>query len=81
MMKGVYDFDKKTKVMMFFYYSGHGVLDMTTKIVLNEIPPETRYWPLESIMSNLAMLRDTYTVGLFDCCREEFKVDLHFRGG
>ena len=36
------------KVLLFCYYSGHGVMDNTTKIVTNEEEAELRYFSLES---------------------------------
>ena len=36
-----------TEVLLYTYYSGHGVMDTTTKIVLNESAEQDRYFALE----------------------------------
>lgn len=36
------------KVLLYCYYSGHGVMDNTTKVVTNEEEAELRYYSLES---------------------------------
>jgi hypothetical protein len=38
----------KNKTALFVYYSGHGVLDLTTKVVCNEENYADRFYPLES---------------------------------
>jgi hypothetical protein len=55
------------------YYSGHGILDMTTKIVVNTDTDIERdmYFPLEFRMAALSNYRNTYIMVVFDCCREE----------
>ncbi len=45
------DKTNKKKVLLFVYYSGHGVMDTTTKIVLNEELAEDRYYALENKLS------------------------------
>jgi len=38
------------KILLFVYYSGHGVMDTTTKIVLNVQEEEKRYYELETVL-------------------------------
>jgi hypothetical protein len=62
----------KVKLLCVVYYSGHGILDMTTKVALNsssEVDNE-RYWALESKMQILSAYKNNYTMVVFDCCRE-----------
>jgi len=53
------------------YYTGHGVLEYTTKIVLNEAEPLFRYFDLEQKLSSLSKMDNNFIHGVFDCCREE----------
>lgn len=39
--------------------------------MLNADRKEDRYFPIESILFNLATYQNTYILSLFDCCREE----------
>ena len=39
--------DVSKKILLFVYYGGHGILDNTTRIVLNEEDPHYRYFDLE----------------------------------
>lgn len=39
--------DLNKSVLLYVYYGGHGVLDNTTKLVLNEDDPMFRYFDLE----------------------------------
>ena len=64
------------KGMVFFcYYSGHGVLESTTKIILpDEVYKQHRNpFPLESRLRSLKVIEFTYVIGVFDCCRSIFK--------
>jgi intracellular sulfur oxidation DsrE/DsrF family protein len=58
---------------VYAYYSGHGILDMTTKIVVNTDSEfeQDWYFALESRMGLLSNYRNTYIMVVFDCCREE----------
>jgi hypothetical protein len=78
--KGHTDKTGKIKVLLFVYYSGHGVMDTTTKIVLNEENSDDRYYALESKLSCVSQYRNTFTVALFDCCREQLPPE-EIRGG
>lgn len=60
----------KKKVLLFVYYSGHGVMDNTTKIVMNEEELNFRYFPLEAKLSNISKYQNSFIVTIFDCCRE-----------
>jgi hypothetical protein len=53
------------------YYSGHGILDNTTKIVLNEEDPAFRYFDLEKNLSSLSKAKNNFVTAIFDCCRQE----------
>jgi hypothetical protein len=57
--------------LLYVYYSGHGVLDNTTKIVLNEGENEMRYFDLEQKLSILSKYKHCFVAAIFDCCREE----------
>lgn len=70
----------KTKTVLFVYYSGHGVMDTTTKVVCNEFESEFRYFPLESKLSVISGYQNTFVVTVFDCCREELPRE-EIRGG
>lgn len=63
--------DRSKAILLYVYFSGHGVLDYTTKIVLNEVDPMLRYFDLEFKMSALSKLRNNFISVVFDCCREE----------
>lgn len=58
-------------ILFFCYYSGHGVLDATTKIVLPNEPflNNKNPFPLESRLRSLKVIEHTYIVGVMDCCR------------
>lgn len=58
------------KILLYCYYSGHGVMDSTTKVVTNEEEAELRYYSLESLLSVLSGYRNSYVCAVFDCCRE-----------
>lgn len=62
------------------YYSGHGLMDTTTKILCNSEDTKFAYYPMESKLSNLAGYKNTYVVGIFDCCREKMPKEA-MRGG
>ncbi len=63
--------DKTKPILLYVYYAGHGVLQHTTNIVLNEDDPEKRYYTLEQKLSALSKLNNNYISVVFDCCREE----------
>lgn len=44
-----------TKVLLMVYYSGHGVMDTTTKVVCNESDKNFMYWPLESKLAAISL--------------------------
>jgi hypothetical protein len=58
------------QVLVYMYYSGHGVMATLTKMVCNEADSMLRYWDLEAKLSELSMLPNAYVIGVFDCCRE-----------
>jgi hypothetical protein len=63
----------KVKLLFIVYYSGHGILDMTTKVVVNTSSTidNDKYWALESKLSILSQYKHNYTMVVFDCCREK----------
>ena len=65
--------DKSKPILLDVYFAGHGILQSTTKIVLNEDDPnpKMRYFDLESKLSSLSKLNNNYISAVFDCCREE----------
>lgn len=63
--------DGSKRVLLYVYYSGHGVMDTTTKIVLNEEDAQFRYFSLEANLFIASRYNNTYIVTIFDCCREE----------
>ena len=65
--------DKSKPILLYVYFAGHGILQNTTKIVLNEDDPnpKMRYFDLESKLSSLSKLNNNYISAVFDCCREE----------
>ena len=56
---------------MYIYYAGHGMMKNYTYAVLNAAEGKKVY-PLEALIRNLAKIKQSYVVGVFDCCREEF---------
>ena len=62
------------------YYSGHGVMDSTTKVVCNAEDTEFRYFSLESQLSIISKYQNSYVVSVFDCCREYLPTE-DTRGG
>lgn len=60
----------KEEVLVYLYYSGHGVMVTLTKMVCNEEQSFHRYWDLESKLSDLSKMPNTFVIGVFDCCRE-----------
>ena len=63
--------DVTKSTLLYVYYGGHGVLDNTTKIVLNEDDPMFRYFDLEQKLSSLSKMNNNFISVVFDCCREE----------
>ena len=60
------------KLMIFFYYAGHGIQDNTVSIVLNHA--EGKYiYPIELQLRSLAKCGHAYVIGLLDCCRQKVK--------
>ena len=53
--------------LLFVYYSGHGVMDISTKVVVNDSDPMHRYWDLENNLQFLS--KQSYVIAVFDCCR------------
>ena len=62
--------DTTNKILLYVYYGGHGILENTTKIVLNEDDPMFRYFDLEQKLASLSKLNNNFIAAIFDCCRE-----------
>jgi hypothetical protein len=66
---------EQPKLLVFVYYSGHGVMDDTTHIVVNSQNSSERYFDLEAKLFILSQCcKSTYTMTLLDCCRESVDV-------
>ena len=64
------------KTFIFYYYAGHGaMLSGQSVCVLNE----SRKFPIEKQLREIAGLENSYVVGLMDCCRETIREQT--RGG
>jgi Caspase domain len=73
--------DPSKSILLYVYYSGHGILDNTTKMVMNEDDPIFRYFDLEQKLSCLSKLSNNFISAIFDCCREELaKTDTRSMG-
>ena len=59
--------------VVFAYFSGHGAMNTTSNIVLNEKLEEKHYFPLESKLRDLSTIENVFVIGLFDCCRRAIK--------
>ena len=67
---------KGRKTLIWVYYGGHGAMDNFTSMILNE----GKIFNLEWFIRTLAKGKDTYVIGLLDCCRERQDF-LEWRGG
>eukprot|EP00351_Strombidinopsis_sp_SopsisLIS2011_P001002 CAMPEP_0116874604 /NCGR_PEP_ID=MMETSP0463-20121206/6089_1 /TAXON_ID=181622 /ORGANISM="Strombidinopsis sp, Strain SopsisLIS2011" /LENGTH=111 /DNA_ID=CAMNT_0004518461 /DNA_START=117 /DNA_END=452 /DNA_ORIENTATION=+ len=65
--------DKKALIVM--YFSGHGMMDDQSLIVLNEDGEDFELgyvdylFPMERKLRTIASLKRVFVVGIFDCCR------------
>jgi hypothetical protein len=57
---------RKRKVLIFFYYSGHGEMINNETYGVNEIKDII---PIDNWIRLLAKYPNTFTIGLLDCCR------------
>ena len=64
--------------MFMTYYGGHGIMkNNTVKCVMNHAANKrTIFYPLEQQLRSLSKEVGGYWIGLFDCCREELKIEL-----
>jgi hypothetical protein len=58
--------NRKRRVLIFFYYSGHGEMINNETCGINEIKDII---PIDNWIRKLAMYPNTFTIGLLDCCR------------
>lgn len=55
---------------IFLYFTGHGVMDERTRIVLNDDSKKDVYaYPLESALRTLSDSPSVFIVAVFDSCR------------
>ena len=57
---------EEKNTLFYFYYAGHGMMDMMTHVVLNG----SKSFPIEKILRNIAKCHGSYVIALLDCCRE-----------
>ena len=56
--------------MAFIYFAGHGVIDDSTHIMMNEAEETDRYFDLENKLYIISSAcKFTYIFALMDCCR------------
>jgi len=63
---------KKERILLHFYYTGHGKMKDETYIVLNEPDAKKALFPLERKMRTTSLFENTCVYALLDCCREQF---------
>lgn len=64
--------DEGKKTMVFVYYTGHGLMDERSLIVVNDDstkPKNAFMFPLERYIRTISENPNNYMVALFDCCR------------
>jgi hypothetical protein len=68
---------KMRKPLLSVYYTGHGVHDAAKgkmSIILNEVEPKNRYFPLmTNLESNASKKANSFIMAAFDCCRDLLK--------
>ena len=62
----------KERILVHFYYTGHGKMKDQAYMVLNEPEPKKALFPLESKMRSMSLFPNTCVYALLDCCREQF---------
>ena len=66
--------DGSVKALVYVYYSGHGVMQNTSSIVLNEVGTKERFFQIENKLELLSKTwGNTYVCLVLDCCREYVK--------
>ena len=64
--------EENKKTVIFVYYTGHGLMDERSLIVLNDPeqkPKNAFMFPLERYLRTLSENSSNYIIALFDCCR------------
>lgn len=64
--------ENNEKTLVFIYYTGHGLMDERSLIVVNDAatkPKNAFMFPLERYIRTLSENPANYMVALFDCCR------------
>ena len=59
--------------MVLFYYTGHGIMNKGRTLAGTNC--EKGSYPLEGRLTLLSSYKQSYVIGLLDCCREELKQD------
>lgn len=60
------------KILVFWYYAGHGTQDNTVSMMLNVASGRHSY-PIELQLRTLSKCNSAYVVGMMDCCRNKLK--------
>ena len=60
------------KILILWYYAGHGNQDNTVSMMLNQAEGKHNY-PIELQLRSLSKCSSAYIVGLMDCCRIKIK--------
>jgi hypothetical protein len=69
------------KILLFVYYSGHGVMQNTTFLVLNESKNKERFFNIEATLETFTRnYKNTMAILILDCCREPIAKE-QMRGG
>lgn len=63
--------DKKWQLLVFVYYSGHGIMRDNNYCVINSPNMWERYFPLEVKLRRLTELPGVLGFLIFDCCRDK----------
>ena len=71
MQKVQQNFKEGYLTMMFVYYAGHGIMDTTTFIVLND-GKKYRY-PFEKMLRAFGAEPGCFVLGVLDCCRKKWE--------
>ena len=57
--------------LVVFYYAGHGCMYKNQNhIIVLEEDEKKQLFPLEAYMRNMSILKGSYVIAIFDCCRE-----------
>lgn len=71
------DGGKQQQLFAYVYVTGHGAMEMTTGVLVNQRDELMQFFNLEAKFLKAARYKNTYTLMLFDCCRQKM---YHKRG-